>query len=106
MGPGYEHMPGCQEYEWDSGSLFETEPVRNRKSIFSGNSNIFSVAALCLVSDDLVRFAQTIPAIAAVIADATAYSGGDQDFLVLGMSADLVAGFRDLSGNIRARYVR
>src|SRR2546422_5078954 len=74
-------MPGSQKDEWDCSSLFETELVRNRKNICSRNSNVFGISALCLVPDDLVRFAKTVPTIAAVITDSTAYAGGDQDFL-------------------------
>jgi hypothetical protein len=90
-------MPRCQKDKWDSGSLLETELVRNRKNILSRNSNILSIATLGLVTDDLVRFAQTVPAVAAIIADSAAYSGRDQNFLPFGVSADEATDFCDFS---------
>src|SRR5712664_154522 len=98
-------MPGCQEDKRDSRSLFETELVRNRKPIRSRNGNVLSVAALRLVSYDLVRLAQTIPAIATVITNSTADSRSDQNHLAPRMPANQISYVSDFSCDVTARYV-
>jgi len=90
LGTGYEHMPGCQEDKWTTAACSKPSLSGIERTFLQEQQHTRVAPWSCIRESCTTRI--SYPTITAVIADPTAYSGGDQDLLALACPLDMVAG--------------
>src|SRR2546426_10976325 len=99
-------MPGCQEDEGDRGGFLKTQIIRNRQNILRRNSYKLCIPSLSFIANNLVRFAETIPARRAVFASSITDSRRNQNLVARLVILDQTSNSSHFTRNVATRNVR